>query len=223
MVLRAKGDYLYLSLLSQVRCCLLHWLRLLVISKLVNNFDVLPSHVRYPCVAGTGLAERLERKRKDINFHARQRHVVCKHLATLQSQNQHTKPKSPKPWYFEHPSPPLSTQLIPLPSPVQSRDSSFTYIHLHSSHHADLIEETSRHSSRTIIASESISVRPQDLPTNPEDEDDVVPDQHAAFGIQRATQTAREPGWRDLGLGALMEGSTRIGAGGGLGGRGGLR
>lgn len=28
----------------------------------------------------------------------------------------------------------------------------------------------------------------------------MVPDQHAAFGIQRATQRSREPVWRDLGL-----------------------
>lgn len=45
---------------------------------------------------------------------------------------------------------------------------------------------------------------PQHQPINPDDEDDVVPDQHAAFGIQRATQKAREPAWRDLGLESLM-------------------
>ena len=31
-----------------------------------------------------------------------------------------------------------------------------------------------------------------------------MPDQHAAFGIQRATQKVKEPAWRDLGLGELM-------------------
>ena len=45
---------------------------------------------------------------------------------------------------------------------------------------------------------------PQHQPINPEDEDDVVPDQHAAFGIQRATMRQQEPAWRDLGLGELM-------------------
>lgn len=45
---------------------------------------------------------------------------------------------------------------------------------------------------------------PQHQPINPEDEDDVVPDQHAAFGIQRATQKQRQPAWRDLGLEELM-------------------
>lgn len=44
----------------------------------------------------------------------------------------------------------------------------------------------------------------QHQPINPDDEDDVVPDQHAAFGIQRATQKPREPAWRDLGLDTLM-------------------
>lgn len=32
----------------------------------------------------------------------------------------------------------------------------------------------------------------------------VVPDQHAAFGITRATQKTKEPAWKDLGLEELM-------------------
>ncbi len=69
---------------------------------------------------------------------------------------------------------------------------------------------------------------PPDLqPVNPEEEDDVVPDQHAAYGVQKATQKAREPAWKDLGLGELMargpgtlgEGSGGGGGGGGGGGR----
>ena len=46
---------------------------------------------------------------------------------------------------------------------------------------------------------------PHNQPINPEDEDDVVPDQHAAFGIQRATQKTKETAWKDLGLGDLMK------------------
>lgn len=46
---------------------------------------------------------------------------------------------------------------------------------------------------------------PQHQPLNPEDEDDVVPDQHAAFGIQRATQARREIAWKDLGVEALLD------------------
>ncbi len=65
---------------------------------------------------------------------------------------------------------------------------------------ADLFEEFNR----THLAPEEIYVPPQHQPLNPEDEDDVVPDQHAAFGIQRATQRQREPLWRELGLDELM-------------------
>ncbi|KMP08878.1 Apc13 domain-containing protein [Coccidioides immitis H538.4] len=53
---------------------------------------------------------------------------------------------------------------------------------------------------------EDIFVLPQFQPVNPEDEDDVVPDQHAAFGITRAMDGRRETVWRDLGLEELMRG-----------------
>lgn len=82
----------------------------------------------------------------------------------------------------------------------KSRDSSFTAIHLHASHHADLLEDFTR----IKLPAEEIFVPPQHQPINPDDEDDVIPDQHAAFGIQRATQRSREPAWRDLGLERLM-------------------
>ena len=32
-----------------------------------------------------------------------------------------------------------------------------------------------------------------------------MPDQHAAFGIQRATQKVKEAAWKDLGLAELMK------------------
>ena len=54
------------------------------------------------------------------------------------------------------------------------------------------------------LPNELIYVPPQHQPPNPEDEDDVVPHQHAAFGITRATQSKREPAWRDLGLDELV-------------------
>ncbi|CAI7594944.1 unnamed protein product [Penicillium crustosum] len=53
---------------------------------------------------------------------------------------------------------------------------------------------------------EDIYVAPQYQPPNPEDEDDVVPDQHAAFGITRAMERRRDAVWRDLGLEALVNG-----------------
>ena len=83
---------------------------------------------------------------------------------------------------------------------VQSRDSSHTYVHLNQPRIADLFEDFCR----TRIVPEDIYVPPQHQPINPEDEDDVVPDQHAAFGIQRATMRQQEPAWRDLGLEGLM-------------------
>lgn len=80
---------------------------------------------------------------------------------------------------------------------------------------------------------EEIQLPPHLMPVNPEDEDDVVPDMHAAFGINRAlgqnqsggggtgigghtgtheqpggeasnAGTQREPVWRDLGLESLV-------------------
>ncbi|KAF2087976.1 Apc13p-domain-containing protein [Saccharata proteae CBS 121410] len=83
---------------------------------------------------------------------------------------------------------------------IRSRDSSHTYLHHSTPLTADLFEDFSR----TPLAPEDIYVPPERQPLNPEDEDDVVPDQHAAFGIQRATQKARQPAWRDLGLEELM-------------------
>lgn len=50
---------------------------------------------------------------------------------------------------------------------------------------------------------------PQHQPLNPEDEDDVVPDQHAAFGITRATQAKKEAIWKDLGLESLVDGGPK--------------
>jgi hypothetical protein len=98
------------------------------------------------------------------------------------------------------------------PDLVQTRDSTANYLHMHHSHHADLLESFTNPTSSQ-LAPEDIYIPPHLQPVNPEDEDDVVPDQHAAFGIQRATQTKKEPTWRDLGLEELM----RRGPGGGVG------
>ncbi|MCJ1275049.1 hypothetical protein MMC21_002849 [Puttea exsequens] len=91
-----------------------------------------------------------------------------------------------------------------------SKDSSHTYIHFLSPRHADLFEEFNR---PPHLPNETIYVPPQYQPPNPEDEDDVVPDQHAAFGITRAMGTAGagsgggrgESAWKDLGLDELMK------------------
>lgn len=85
------------------------------------------------------------------------------------------------------------------------------------SHHNNTVTYGS--SSPTHIPSflpiEEIYVLPQYQPPNPEDEDDVVPDQHAAFGITRAMERRREVVWRDLGLEGLVSGE---GVGGGASG-----
>ncbi|KAJ4338864.1 hypothetical protein N0V95_007934 [Ascochyta clinopodiicola] len=94
---------------------------------------------------------------------------------------------------------------------------------MHASHHADLLESFTNMTSSQ-LAPESIYIPPHLQPLNPEDEDDVVPDQHAAFGIQRATQAKKEPTWRDLGLEELLKRGPRAtegpSAGGGALGRG---
>lgn len=66
---------------------------------------------------------------------------------------------------------------------------------------------------------EDIYVLPQFQPPNPEDEDDVVPDQHAAFGITRAMERRRGAVWRDLGMEEVVSGEI---LGGGSGGSGGM-
>jgi hypothetical protein len=87
------------------------------------------------------------------------------------------------------------------PNKSQSKDSSYTYIHFNRPRHADLFEDFCKDK----LPDDEIYVPPHNQPINPEDEDDVVPDQHAAFGIQRATQKVKEAAWKDLGLGDLMK------------------
>jgi len=82
-----------------------------------------------------------------------------------------------------------------------SRDSSHTYIHFTQARNADHFEDFCKEK----LPADDIYVSPQNQPLNPEDEDDVVPDQHAAFGIQRATQKVKESAWKDLGLADLMK------------------
>lgn len=75
-----------------------------------------------------------------------------------------------------------------------------TSLHFHHPRHADLFEDFCSHK----LPSDEIFIPQQHQPLNPEDEDDVVPDQHAAFGITRATQSKKETAWKDLGLAELM-------------------
>lgn len=81
-----------------------------------------------------------------------------------------------------------------------NKDSVATFIHFRSPRHADLFEDFCKDK----LPDDDIYVPPHHQPINPEDEDDVVPDQHAAFGIQKATQKTKEPAWKDLGLRDLL-------------------
>lgn len=84
--------------------------------------------------------------------------------------------------------------------PPQNKDAHFTSLHLHRARDADLLEAFAKDR----LPADDIYVPAHHQPVNPEDEDDVVPDQHAAFGIQKATALRREPAWRDFGLAELM-------------------
>lgn len=81
-----------------------------------------------------------------------------------------------------------------------NKDAHFTSLHLHRPRDADLLEAFAKDR----LPADDIYVPAHHQPVNPEDEDDVVPDQHAAFGIQKATALRREPAWRDFGLAELM-------------------
>lgn len=81
-----------------------------------------------------------------------------------------------------------------------NKDGCYTYVHMQQPRDADMFEDFCKDK----LPDDEIYVPPQYQPINPEDEDDVVPDQHAAFGIQKATQRSKEPAWKDLGLSELM-------------------
>ncbi|KAK5654800.1 hypothetical protein OQA88_6836 [Cercophora sp. LCS_1] len=95
---------------------------------------------------------------------------------------------------------PIRCTYIQLNHPSQNKDATYTYVHMQQARDADLFEDFCKDK----LPADEIYVPPHLQPINPEDEDDVVPDQHAAFGITKATQKVREPAWKDLGLGELM-------------------
>ncbi|KAK3900608.1 hypothetical protein C8A05DRAFT_35743 [Staphylotrichum tortipilum] len=103
---------------------------------------------------------------------------------------------------------PDTTSRAPIFS-TMNKDACFTHIHMHHSSHADLFDEFCKDR----LPKDDVYVPPDLQPVNPEEEDDVVPDQHAAYGVQKATQKAREPAWKDLGLAELMARGPMGGAG----------
>ncbi|KAM9881716.1 hypothetical protein VD0001_g7770 [Verticillium dahliae] len=90
---------------------------------------------------------------------------------------------------------------------AQNKDATHTHVHLHRAGDADLFEDFCKDR----LPDDEVYVPAHLQPVNPEDEDDVVPDQHAAFGITKATQAKKEATWKDLGLGALMAQGPRSG------------
>jgi Apc13p protein len=83
----------------------------------------------------------------------------------------------------------------------QNKDSCYTFIHFHAPGIADEWEDFCKDK----LPDDIIYVPPNLEPLNPEHEDEVIPNQHAAFGIQKATQKVKEPAWKDLGLAELMK------------------
>ena len=82
-------------------------------------------------------------------------------------------------------------------------------MHLQRGRDADLFDDFTHDR----LPADEVYVPPHLQPVNPEDEDDVVPDQHAAFGITKATQDRKEAAWKDLGLGRLMNQGPKGGEG----------
>ncbi|KAF0329644.1 protein kinase [Colletotrichum asianum] len=130
-------------------------------------------------------------------------HLASKHRCALKIRKNSLVHKIKLQWFVDLPpnSPdPFAERLTCPPSPNQNKDASHTYVHMHRARDADLFEDFCKDR----LPDDEVYVPPQHQPINPEDEDDVVPDQHAAFGITKATQRQKEAAWKDLGLSGLM-------------------
>ncbi len=68
--------------------------------------------------------------------------------------------------------------------PGQNKDGHYTYVHFRSASLADQWDDFCQDR----LPDDVIYVPPHLEPLNPEHEDEVIPNQHAAFGIQQATQ-----------------------------------
>uniref|UniRef100_L2FXR9 Protein kinase n=1 Tax=Colletotrichum fructicola (strain Nara gc5) TaxID=1213859 RepID=L2FXR9_COLFN len=129
--------------------------------------------------------------------------LASKHTCALKIRKNSPVYKIKLQWFVDIPpnsADPLAERLTRPPSPNQNKDASHTYVHMHRARDADLFEDFCKDR----LPDDEVYVPPQHQPINPEDEDDVVPDQHAAFGITKATQRQKEAAWKDLGLSGLM-------------------
>ncbi|KAI8150593.1 Anaphase-promoting complex subunit 13 [Colletotrichum sp. SAR 10_70] len=148
---------------------------------------------------------------REVEFTATEAHssslveefLASKHTCALKIRKNSPVYKIKLQWFVELPpnsADPLAERLTRSPSPNQNKDASHTYVHMHRARDADLFEDFCKDR----LPDDEVYVPPQHQPINPEDEDDVVPDQHAAFGITKATQRQKEAAWKDLGLSGLM-------------------
>lgn len=82
-----------------------------------------------------------------------------------------------------------------------SKDSERSHVHLAMPRTALLFEDWNKHK----LEFDDILVLPEHEPVNPEEEEDIVPDQHAAFGIAKSQQIRRrQAAWKDLSVKGLL-------------------
>lgn len=127
--------------------------------------------------------------------------------------------------FFEDFTRPYTSPTNPSSLSTATSTTHHTTTHYNAQTHSTTVTYGSSSSPTTVpsfLPIEDIYVLPQFQPPNPEDEDDVVPDQHAAFGITRAMERRREAVWRDLGMEGVVSGEI-LGHGGGAGVSGGGR
>jgi hypothetical protein len=101
----------------------------------------------------------------------------------------------------------------------KNKDSHYTFVHFRAPGLADQWDDFCQDK----LPDDAIYVPPHLEPLNPEHEDEVIPNQHAAFGIQKATQKVKEAAWKDLGLAELMRKGPSRGGKQGTGQKGGYK
>lgn len=80
------------------------------------------------------------------------------------------------------------------------KDSDRSHIHLTVARSAVLFDDWMK----TKLSFDDILVPSEHQPISPEDDDDVIPDQYATFGITKNQQKLKEPAWKDLALNELL-------------------
>uniref|UniRef100_A0A060T2Q4 ARAD1A10373p n=1 Tax=Blastobotrys adeninivorans TaxID=409370 RepID=A0A060T2Q4_BLAAD len=81
------------------------------------------------------------------------------------------------------------------------RDSDRSQVHLRDPRIVEVFEEWMK----SKVEFDDIIVPPEHEPADTDEDDELAPDQYAAFGIIKSRQKASEPVWKDLGLRELAE------------------